>query len=321
MHFIINSNPLLKKVLLIHFVLLSIFSSTCFAQVKKADKIPLESNAIRFFFVGDWGRNGEHNQQEVADQMGKTGETFDPKFIISAGDNFYCCGVASTEDPQWKYSFEDVYRAHSLNIPWFPVLGNHDYLGNPQAQIDYSKISRRWRMPARYYTVNMKDVIIIFLDTNPFVKKHYKKQGEYADVARQDTLRQLQWLDSTLVNSKEKWKIVVGHHPVYSTGSKHGSTPELIQTLKPILEKHHVPLYLAGHDHDLQFQKPANSSVNYLISGSGSEVRPNTPDPAMTKYAAAVAGFMAISILDNKLTVYFIDKKGNVIYQTEILQD
>jgi hypothetical protein len=37
-------------------------------------------------------------------------------------------------------------------IPWYPILGNHEYRGNTQAVLDYSQVSARWEMPARYYT-------------------------------------------------------------------------------------------------------------------------------------------------------------------------
>jgi hypothetical protein len=77
--------------------------------------------------------------------MGKAAHTVEADFIVSTGDNFYPSGVASVQDPLWKRSFEDVYTAFSLQEEWYPVLGNHDYDGDAQAQIEYSRISRRWR--------------------------------------------------------------------------------------------------------------------------------------------------------------------------------
>jgi hypothetical protein len=32
------------------------------------------------------------------------------------------------------------------------ALGNHDYRGVPQAQLDYAKTSSRWRMPAAFHS-------------------------------------------------------------------------------------------------------------------------------------------------------------------------
>ena len=289
------------------------------AQTSKSVPLPAEADAFKFFVIGDWGRNGEHHQQDVANVMGQAGDNFEPEFVINVGDNFYCCGVASTTDPQWQVSFENVYKAHSLNIPWYSILGNHDYHGNPQAQIDYSKVSQRWKMPARYFTNVQEGVRFVYLDTNPFNKKYVKNAHEYADVAQQDTKKQLAWLDSVLTTSPEVWKIVVGHHPVFSTG-KHGHTPELIEQLKPILDKHHVQAYFCGHDHDLQHQQPADSGVAYFVSGAGSESRANKPDPAMTKFAKATSGYMAVAIKKDLMMIYAIDYKGNVIYKTSVKQ-
>ncbi|HTF80063.1 MAG TPA: metallophosphoesterase, partial [Cytophagales bacterium] len=107
----------------------------------------IAKDAYVFFVIGDWGRNGEENQTEVAKSMKWCAERIDPRFIISTGDNFYTYGVASIDDPQWMSSYENIYKGNALHIEWYPVLGNHDYLGNTQAQIDYTKKSRRWVMP------------------------------------------------------------------------------------------------------------------------------------------------------------------------------
>ena len=94
--------------------------------------------AFNFIIVSDWGWSGYNHQQEVADQMAKTGDSVHVKFIISCGDNFQTNGVASTQDPLWMSNYENVYKGLSLLTDWYPVLGNHDYHGSPQAEIDYS---------------------------------------------------------------------------------------------------------------------------------------------------------------------------------------
>ena len=47
------------------------------------------------------------------------------QFVLALGDNFYVDGVANTTDRLWDTAFHDVYSASSLNIPWYPILGNH----------------------------------------------------------------------------------------------------------------------------------------------------------------------------------------------------
>jgi predicted MPP superfamily phosphohydrolase len=178
-----------------------------------------KGGGFTFFIVSDWGWNGFKLQQEVADEMGVIGDKIDPRFIVSCGDNFQLQGVASAQDPLWQVNFENVYKNLSLHVDWYPVLGNHDYKGSTQAEIDYSKISRRWRLESHYYTFARKvnDSIsarFIFLDTPPFVEEYHHGNG-YPDVASQDTAKQIQWLAETLANSKEQWKLVFGHHPIY----------------------------------------------------------------------------------------------------------
>ena len=135
---------------------------------------------FKFIVFGDWGRNGEDNQKKVARQMGAAAKKFKPEFIVSTGDNFYPNGVRSTHDHNWLASYEDIYTAHSLQTDWYIVLGNHDYGGEPQAEIDYSAVDRKWNMPARYYSkvfyINgdtALGMLFVFLDTSPFLTEYY----------------------------------------------------------------------------------------------------------------------------------------------------
>lgn len=111
------------------------------------------TSPLTFLAVGDWGWRGEKQQQPVADQMAATARTLGAHFVISTGDNFYYDGVTSTSDSHFDESFEQVYDAPSLQVPWYISLGNHDYSGDPTTQIAYSSVSDRWTLPDRYYSV------------------------------------------------------------------------------------------------------------------------------------------------------------------------
>jgi 3',5'-cyclic AMP phosphodiesterase CpdA len=227
-----------------------------------ANEIEIVKKSTNFLVLGDFGRNGEFHQKEVAAQMSKTASTIDANFIVTVGDNFYPNGVRSIQDPQWEKSFEDIYHQHSLHQDWHVCLGNHDYNGNIQAQIDYSKISRRWKLPSNYYKeiITLEDgskALLLFVDTTPFIKSYYSKGNEIEEnVKRQDTVAQKIWIINNLKNSDYdfKWKIVVGHHPMYSGGKRKNNkdTKDIEKLFAPIFEEYKVDAYLCGHEHDLE---------------------------------------------------------------------
>jgi len=271
---------------------------------------------LNFLAIGDWGRNGEYDQAEVAKQMGQWATTHPNDFVISVGDNFYPLGVISENDPLFHYSFESIYTAHSLQCDWYPVLGNHDYGSDPDAQVRYSKISRRWNMPARYYTKEVdlgKDakVLFVMIDTDPFL---FEAKKDYVD-------KQMGWIDQTLSNAGAdvKWKIVVGHHPSYTVGPRitNYDTLTMRKAITNIFEKHKVDVYLSGHDHSLQHLKPAGYTHQF-ISGAGSELTHVTEGIDYAKFQSSEHGFMYFSVDANRIHVRAINVTGNTIYETTL---
>jgi tartrate-resistant acid phosphatase type 5 len=272
---------------------------------------------LNFIAIGDWGRNGEDHQIDVAAKMGEWAHNNPNDFVISVGDNFYPLGVISENDPQFHYSFENIYTAHSLQCDWFVVLGNHDYGTDPDAQIRYSKISRRWNMPARYYKkeVDLGDnkgkVLFVMIDTDPML---FPEKKEYVD-------QELAWINDTFANAPAdvKWKIVVGHHPCYTVGPRitNYDTITVRNVIADMLEKHKVDIYLSGHDHSLQHLKP-EGFTHQFISGAGSELTPVHTGISYAKFQASDNGFMYFSINANKFQMTAINYKGEVLYKTEV---
>jgi len=275
--------------------------------------------ALNFLAVGDWGRDGAFNQHEVAQRMGETAAVLNAKFVISVGDNFYETGVRSVSDPQWKSSFEDIYSAPSLQIPWWVILGNHDYRGDSQAQLDYAKTSQRWRLPKRWYSFtdavpDGTQVEVFMLDTSPFIQIYYADGGVETKVVGQDTQAQLAWFEKALGDSKADWKIVVGHHPVYS-GGEHGGSAELVDKLDPILQRYRVPLYVNGHDHDLQHV--LHGATHYVCTGAGSKMRKDCPIEG-ADFCSLQSGFTAMSVTRTTLKVAYRDYTGAELRVVEI---
>jgi tartrate-resistant acid phosphatase type 5 len=284
-------------------------------------------HSLNFLLLGDFGRYGQFYQKEVATQMGKAAATIESDFVISVGDNFYPNGVRSTQDYSWIASYENIYTAYSLQTDWFVALGNHDHRGNIQAEIDYSRISRRWNMPSTYYkkTFNLEDgnkVLVLVMDTSPFIDSYYKKDSDmYANIVAQDTTAQKKWLIEELTTKDEtiKWKIVVGHHPLYSGGKRkeNADTKNFEKKFAVIFDTYKVDAYFCGHEHDLQIIKPKGRYTTQFLSGSACEVR-ETGNREGTLFSAQTPGFMTFALTDLKLLAQVVNAEGKIIHKATI---
>ncbi|XP_037523554.2 tartrate-resistant acid phosphatase type 5 [Rhipicephalus sanguineus] len=132
-------------------------------------------------------------------------------FVLSLGDNFYFKGVRSVDDRRFKRTFEDVYSAPSLQVPWLIVAGNHDHDGNVSAQIEYSKRSKRWHFPFYYYNRTYQipgaanhTLDILMLDTVLLCGNTDPEDEESQPANRNEALynRQFRWIDKNLAQSK-----------------------------------------------------------------------------------------------------------------------
>lgn len=275
---------------------------------------------VSFVAIGDWGREGGRSQGPVARAMGQAAEEIASRFVLSAGDNFYPAGVRSVTDPHWRRSFEDVYVASALQTPWYAALGNHDYRGVAQAQIDYSAVSHRWRMPSRYYKIGgealgspLLDLFVI--DTAPIVDggnyDEMLQQLARGHLERHDGAEQIAWLDRALGASTAPWKIVMGHHPVYSGG--HGDSAELVDLVAPLLEAHGVQVYINGHDHSLQHIR--RGRVDYICTGSGADASDPVRPVQGTRHFLSRPGFAVLRLNADTLDLEFRDLDGASVYR------
>jgi 3',5'-cyclic AMP phosphodiesterase CpdA len=312
----IKTNKLILLILL--SVLLAPFCS--FAQKEKLNlQTTVEIPGYNFIIANDLGRNGYFDQKPIAQTMGEWAGKADIDFVVAAGDVHHFNGVASVSDPLWMTNFELIYPHPELMLDWYPILGNHEYRGNTQAVLDYSKVSRRWVMPSRYYTMVKKvddsvSIRLLFIDTAPLIQKYRQQKEDYPDAYKQDDLLQLHFIDSVLSVSKEKWKIVIGHHPIYAQTQKDDSERSDLQTrLDPVIRKYNVDFYVCGHIHNFQHIRKNESPVNYIVNSSASGSRPVEAIDG-TVFSSDKTGFSICSVSDDKFTFYFIDKDGNEIY-------
>lgn len=283
-------------------------------------------SSLNFLALGDWGSIG-FNQSAVAGQMSIYASLVNASFIVTLGDNFYEDGVANDTDPLWNAAYTDVYTSSSLFIPWYPVLGNHDYHQNPHAQVQYYLNHRdiRWTMPDHCYSKiwTLPDggaLEIVFVDTtilSPTRTPETAAGGIHA-VPKSLTDAHYHTLEDTLRRSTSTWLIVAGHYTIFSTGG-HGDYDELIARLAPLLVRYKVSFYLSGHDHSLNHIHW--EGMHYLISGGGGATIQDHYDTSVKSSAAAGLlflnysyGFSAFAATSQELTLTMIDIHGDALY-------
>ncbi len=256
---------------------------------------------VRVVTLGDYGFGDEANKQiagepqkQVAAAMLKMHRKTSFDFGLTLGDNFYPSGMLTPSDPRWKTLWSDLYDP--LKLKFHVTYGNHDWGGadSPMAELLFARQSKSWVLPAPYYTYTCGLVQFFALDTN-----------EVSEL-------QLQWLREALASSTARWKVVYGHHPIYSAG-QHGDGKDLIARLLPVL-KDRVDIYLAGHEHDLQHLKPEGGVHFFINGGGGAKIREIKPN-ARSLFALSAYGFAMLEADIEKIVIKFLGTDLRELYK------
>ena len=265
---------------------------------------PDPAGELSIILLGDQGC-GNKNARRVAGLMEDYAAKNDISFVMGVGDNIYQNGASSVNDPRFKTHFEEIFYHDHLDIPFYMVLGNHDYEGSVEAQISYSSVSERWNIPAPFYTFNR------FLPSGE--KVSFFGIDTY-ELENSSGTQQLEWLATKLNNASDaRWRIVYGHHPLYNNGN-YGDQHKMIEKLAPLFEKYKVHLYASGHEHNIQYLSK-KQYTSYIVTGSGckvgiSECKDNTI------YNANQLGFTGLKISGKRIVVesVLIDKGVDYSY-------
>jgi hypothetical protein len=252
---------------------------------------PIGADSVRFLVIGDSG-TGDRAQTETGAQMWKAHSIFPYEFAIMLGDNLY-----GSERPQdFVSKFERPYKPLlDANISFYAALGNHD---DPNQRF-YKNFGMGGK---RFYTYQKKDVRFFALDSN------------YMDQDQQ------KWLDSELSKSNSKWKIAYFHHPIYSSGGRHGSEVDLRSIVEPMFIKYNLNVVFAGHEHFYERLKPQRG-IHYFTAGGSAKLRSGDimGNSALTaKGFDSEQSFMLVEIDGDVLRFQTISRHGKRVDSGEI---
>ncbi len=247
---------------------------------------------LRFAVVGDVGKGTERVAAGIAIVNART--PLDA--IVLTGDSFYPCTVTSPTDPRWSI----VRPLSALNLPIYPVFGNHDYCAGSHPEVQLNAPLPHWIFPASQYTAGSKLADFVFLDTTPFA-------------AGRDAASVPRAIRTGFPDSQGRWRVAVGHHIVVSSGwhgrfpkGEHTRMAELLATLKEAK----VDLYLCGHDHHLEM---LDTRPRILVSGAGSSPVPpiaRRPKTVWPDDPTRTIGFAVVELTTGKMMVRFYDGEG-----------
>ena len=287
----------------------------------------LNPAAKQLLILGDWGYEDFTAQSRVAGAMQRyvRGHGIKTDALLMLGDNWYGPLPGGAESERWKTQFEDMYPKSVFECPAYAILGNHDYQRMPESKVDAEleyakKAGTRWTLPSQWYRFEFPAkkplVTVIALDSNVPHPEGPQAKGVNFTLTAEQQAEQLGWLKSELEKPlRTPFLIVMGHHPIYSNGP-HGDHKVLMADWEPLLRKHKVHMYLAGHDHDMQNHEFEGHPTSFVLSGGGGAdlYTLKIEEAQRGPYASKVYGFSRLEVTPELLRLEHLDEMGRVIH-------
>lgn len=279
-----------------------------------------QPSLLRFAVIGDSG-TGDQYQYRIAQQMLAWHDRYPFDLVLTLGDNIYggAFGWGGGNEKDFAERFDKPYaELLARGVTFRAALGNHD-MREDEGQ-DLIRARDRFHIdgPEGFYNFTAgswesnsgeSEPLLEFFVLNTVRVEHDKKDPE-----------QLAWLAGALAASRARWRIVYGHHPLYSTGRRHGSDLRLRAKVEPLLLGAHgasngaeplAQVVLAGHDHIYERFHP-QKGITYFVCGSSGELRRGNAQPSSA--VAAIEDrqrvFMLWEATPEELRFRAINEKG-----------
>jgi hypothetical protein len=250
--------------------------------------LPNREGSLKFGVLGDFG-TGDRAQYQLAEQMAKLHERFPFELVLTVGDNIY--GSERAED--FKRKFEIPYKPLlDRGVKFYASLGNHD--------------ARNQRF---YKLFNMEGKLYYSFKAPKQNVRFFALETTYAEP------EQMKWIAEELKNSGDEWKIPFFHHPLYSSGERHGSDLRLRTILEPLFTQNQVKVVFTGHDHFYERTK-LQQGIAYFVIGSGGKLRGGNIDNSSGLVARGFdtdLAFFAAEIDGNELFFNVLSRTGQIV--------
>jgi predicted phosphodiesterase len=211
------------------------------------------------------------------------------KINLALGLGDYSYGSVSEFEP-----VVDTLKA--AGIPFKGVQGNHDS----------SSYARLFGQPSMIHAFDAGQSRIIMLNT----EESYSANTQF--------------LENQLKNTKQPWKIVAMHNPLYSSPSNHPEEKELAGRLQPLFDQYGVDLVIYGHNHNYERIKLPDKPTVFIQAGTGGEshydIKGSRSDGGVEFQDDNDYGFVKLTINSNTLSGQFISHGGKILDSFSIVK-
>lgn len=177
----------------------------------------------------------------------------------------------------------------TAGIQFKGVQGNHD-------SSSYAKL---FGQPSMLFAFNAGTSRIILLNTE------------------ESYLTNTQFLENELKNTRQPWKIVAMHYPLYTSPSNHPEEKELAARLQPLFDKYGVDLVIYGHNHNYERIKLPDKTTLFVQAGTGGEshydIKGSRSGGGVEFQDDNDYGFVKLTINSNTLSGQFISQGGKIL--------
>ncbi|KAJ3121055.1 Tartrate-resistant acid phosphatase type 5 [Physocladia obscura] len=306
----------------------------------------ISAETAGFLLIGDWGddQNIEH-VKKVADAMNIQATARNSSAVIALGDNFYAGGrydyegVKAIDDVKFETLWADIYNGSAIeSLPWYVVLGNHDWYTNDSNTFEMLYDSSKWQIPDFFYTkrfqiqtsTSLFNASFIFIETDLLfygyqqgseaIPANFAKLGWSA--ANATVEKQLAWIDRALAEANnDQYVFLLGHHPTFTCVSHVLESVNMLSVLE-LVNKWKISAFVNGHQHSLAYYYTNDNNTLQIQSGAGgtSLALPCAPvnSSAPGKELAQTYGFSHLELSSSAAIFDFVDENSNTVFSASV---